>query len=370
MKRIFGIILSVVMLLAGPKIDSVAAEIANGSDESFEESVDTFFSDKMQEYDIPGAAVVVVENGKVVLEKSYGVADRKKNITFTDDTTFRIASITKTFTATGLMQLVQEGKVKLDEDILTYLPDLKIKNPYGKPITVENLLSYTSGLDSSILLELSHEKVDMSCGYLLAEMNKKNLTVISEPGTHIQYCSYGVVLEGCIIEAVTGESCADYISKHILQPLDMKNTKMSMTDKGMSKGYLHIEKQLKEYTMDGCFKLYPEGGLLSSVSDMGKYVQMFLNNGKYMDRQVLFPKTAEGMLKQASTYDTLLPGMCYGFGEYDEQGVRIVGHGGYAPDGKVATGKIRNRIWDTCFVGISILYLAILNYWNLFGFRY
>lgn len=333
MKRIIGIVLSVVMLLAAPGININAEETEKTSSESFEESVDTFFADKMQEYDIPGAAVVVVEHGKVVLEKSYGFSDKKENIPFSNDTTFRIASITKTFTATALMQLVENGKVELEEDILTYLPELEIKNPYEVPITVENLLTYTSGIDSSSLEELSYEEVDMPCGYLLNEMKQKDLTVVTEPGTHIEYCSYGVVLEGCIIEAVTGESCADYITNHILNPLEMKNTKMSMKDAAMSNGYISMNDQLTEYTMDGYFKLYPEGGLISSSGDMAKYIQMFLNNGSYMEKQVLLPETVDYMLEQAITYDTLLPGMCYGFGEYDEQGVRIVGHGGYAPDG-------------------------------------
>lgn len=278
----------------------------------------------MQEYDIPGAAVAVVEDGKVVLEKCYGISN---------DTTFRIASITKTFTATALMQLVEQGKVELEEDILTYLPELKIENPYDVPVTVENLLTYTSGIDSSPLLELAYEEIEMPCGYLLSEMNQKNLTVVTEPGTHIAYCSYGVVLEGCIIEAVSGENCADYIANHILNPLEMNDTKMSMKDEALSGGYIVINQQLTGYTMDGYFKLYPEGGLISSVGDMAKYMQMFLNDGSYMGRQVLLADTAESMLEQAVTYDALLPGMCYGFGEYDEQGVRIVGHGGYAPDG-------------------------------------
>lgn len=333
MKRMIAAGLSIAMLLASPAMNVNAAEAEKKPTQNFEESVDAFFDEKMQEYDIPGAAVAVVEDGKVVLEKCYGVSNVKENVPFDNDTTFRIASITKTFTATALMQLVEQGKVELKEDIMTYLPELKLENPYEVPVTVENLLTYTSGIDSSTLLELSYEEIEMPCGYLLNEMNQKDLTVVEKPGTHIAYCSYGVVLEGCIIEAVSGESCANYIANHILAPLEMKDTKMSMTDEAMSNGYIVMNQQLMEYTMDGYFKLYPEGGLISSVDDMAKYMQMLLNDGNYMGKQVLMPETAACMLEQAVTYDALLPGMCYGFGEYDEQGVRVVGHGGYAPDG-------------------------------------
>lgn len=331
MKRAFMMVLSAAVLLSGSSVN--AAEDEKTTSENFEEKVDAFFEEKMKEYEIPGAAVAVVEHGEVVLEKSYGVSNVERNTEFCDDTTFRIASITKTFTAAALLQLVEQGKVELDEDILTYLPKLEIENPYDEPVTVENLLTYTSGIDSSSLMELSYEKIEMPCGYLLDEMNKKDLTVVTEPGTHIEYCSYGVVLEGCIIEAVSGESCADYIENHILNPLGMNDTTMSMEDAAMSNGYISMNGHLTEYTMNGYFKLYPEGGLISSLRDMTKYISMFLENGSYQGQRILSAETAESMQKQAITYDELLPGMCYGFGEYDEQGVRVVGHGGYAPDG-------------------------------------
>lgn len=331
MKRVLAAGLGMVMLLSSVSVN--ATEQEKYSPENFEQMVDAFFEEKMNEYEIPGAAVAVVEHGKVVLEKSYGFSNVEENKAFCNDTTFRIASITKTFTAAALLQLVEQGKVDLATDILTYLPELKIENPYEVPVTVEHLLTYTSGIDSSSLQELSHEEIEMPCGYLLKEMNQKDLTVVTEPGTHIAYCSYGVVLEGCIIEAVSGESCAAYIENHILNPLGMNDTKMSMKDEALSNGYICMNNQLTEYTMDGYFKLYPEGGLISSIRDMTKFITMFLENGNYQGKQILSAKTTKSMQQQAITFDELLPGMCYGFGEYDEQGVRVVGHGGYAPDG-------------------------------------
>lgn len=334
-------LLGLCVALLSPVGNVYAAEntnhIANSTtNDDLEQSVDSFMQDKMKEYQIPGAAVVVVEDGKVVLEKGYGKSNVEENKDFSRDTTFRIASITKTFTATALLQLIEEGKVDKNQNILEYLPDLKLNNPYQTPVTVENLLNYTSGLDSSVLLELSHEEMEMPCGYLLQEMNKKDLTVVTEPGTRIQYCSYGVVLEGCIIEAISGESCADYIANHVLTPLDMKHTAMSFMNQNMSHGYIVQNNQLREYTLTGYFKLYPEGGMISSVEDMSHYIQMFLNNGKYGDAQVLHEDTTQSMLNQSYSYDTLLPGMCYGFSEYDSQGVRLAGHGGYSSDGFLA----------------------------------
>ncbi|WP_162300670.1 serine hydrolase domain-containing protein [Anaerosacchariphilus polymeriproducens] len=304
------------------------------NEKEMETALDSFFEKEMKKNNIPGAAVVVVKDGKEFIKKSYGFADVDTKLDFDKDiTTFRIASITKVFTSTALMKLVEEGKVRLDSDIRSYLPELKIKNPYDKPITVENLLTHTSGIDSSSLKELSYKKQDMPCGYLLNEMNQKHLTVISEPGSHIEYCSYGVVLQGCIIEAVSGMSCKDYIAKNLLEPIKMKDTIMSMEDEKLSTGYNCINNKLKRSTLEGCFKLYPEGGLISSLTDMGHFIQTYLNDGNYGGQQILDKGTVENILRTHAEYDEILPGMCYGFSEYQEQGVRLVGHGGYAPDG-------------------------------------
>lgn len=333
-KRICSMIILIILLFTMSGINSWAAEKKVDSDSDIESNMDSFFNEKMEEYNIPGAAVVVVKEGKVVFQKAYGYADAESKIKFdTDKTTFRIASITKVFTASALMQLVEEGKVELNENIRTYLPNLKINNPYDKPVTVENLLTHTSGIDSSVLMELSYDKLSMPCGYLLNEMNQKNLKVVKEPGSNIEYCSYGVVLQGCIIEAISGMSCKDYINENIIKPLGMNQTVMAMEEDNLTSGYNYFNGKLTKSTLEGAFKLYPVGGLISSISDMADFMKMYLNGGSYNGQRVFSETTVKDILTTHETYDKILPGMCYGFGEFREQGVRVVGHGGYSPDG-------------------------------------
>ncbi len=138
-----------------------------------------------------------------------------------------------------------------------------------------------------------------------------------------------------------------------LNPLGMNDSSMSMEDEAMSNGYLCENNKLTEYTMKGYFKLYPEGGLISSLRDMTKYVSMFLNNGSYQGQQIISEETAESMQKQNVTFDELLPGMCYGFGEYDEQGIRLVGHGGYAPDGFLSQIDLYPQYKSGTFVTVN-----------------
>lgn len=330
------------------KVAIVKGEEITYREESLEESVseftDDFIQQEMEEYKIPGAAVAIMKDGKVVYEKAYGYSDAKTKQAFTvDTTTFRIASITKVFTMTALMQLVEEGKVDLDEEIFMYLPTLKLNNPYDKNPTVRDLLTHTSGIDSNIIGDLSHEKVNYyKEHYLISEINKKNLTVTTQPGKYISYCSYGTVLAGCIVEEVSGMNCEAYIRKNILEPLQMNNTVMGLENANLSKGYISNGRGIQEESLDGDFILYPEGGLISSVKDMEKFILSYLttvtgneenNDIENLDLDILQNDTINEIESTQIRYASILPGMCLGFAEHNISGKRVIGHAGYSPDG-------------------------------------
>lgn len=310
--------------------------------ESVESFADSFMADKMKEYEIPGAAIAVVKDGNILYEKAYGYKDRASKEPFTTDTTtFRIASVTKIFTMTALMQLVEQGKVNLDEDITTYLPGIELENPYDKNPTVRDLLTHTSGIDSSVVGDLSHDKIDVDQPhYLMNEMGKKHLVITSEPGKHIAYCSYGSVLAGCIVEEVSGVSCKKYIEDNILQPLGMTHTVMGLEDNNLSKGYISTGKGIEEEELTGDFRLYPEGGMISSLEDMTKFILSYLpNESNATERQqgstlpILEPNTIREIETTQIRFSQVLPGECLGFAEYEAAGKRVIGHAGYSPDG-------------------------------------
>lgn len=303
-----------------------------------ESFLDNFFSKYMKEYCIPGGAVAIVQNDKVIIQKGYGYSNVEKQERFTtDQTSFSIASITKTFTAIGIMKLVEEGKVSLSEDILTYLPTLKIDNPYGEPITVEHLLTHTSGVDSSYTEDLAYEQLNNEePHHLLNLMNKRGIKIVSHPGEFIEYSSYGTVLLGAIVEEVSGESCENYIARNIVEPLQMNDTHMLNPTIAHINGYIYNGKEVEEARLKGYFRLYPEGGLVSTVEDMTHYIQMLLNGGRYSNQEVLNKSTLENIFKSHARFDESLPGMGYGFAEYENSGIRSIGHAGYSIDGTLS----------------------------------
>ena len=306
--------------------------------ESLESFSDEFMKDYMQKYKIPGGAVAIVANGEVVFEKGYGYSQLEKKKKFDlQDTSFSIASITKTFTAMSVMKLVEEGKVDLKENILTYLPELKIDNPYEEPVTVEELLTHTGGVDSSYTKDLSYTEVDNNeSHHLLKLLNTKGIHIVSKPGEFIEYSSYGTVILGAIVEEVSGQSCEAYIEQNILKPLGMNSTHMLNPEVVETNGYLFNGKAVEEAKMKGFFRFYPEGGLVSTVSDMTHYVGMLLNEGCYLEKEILSLDTLQEAFKEHAKFDAYLPGMGYGFANYEDEGIHSVGHAGYAIDGTLS----------------------------------
>ena len=179
------------------------------ADDNLEKFTDDFFNQYMKAYQIPGGAIVIIQNGEILFKKGYGYSSLKdKKFFTTNDTYFSIASITKTFTSVAIMKLIQEGEVDINESIQTYLPNLKIDNPYAEKITVQQLLTHSGGIDSSYTEDLSYKALNNNePHHLLNLLNKRGVKVIHRPGQLVEYSSYGTVILGAIIEEVSGMSC-------------------------------------------------------------------------------------------------------------------------------------------------------------------
>jgi CubicO group peptidase (beta-lactamase class C family) len=185
--------------------------------------VDAIFS-QWNRRDSPGCAVSVLQNGRIVYEKGYGMADLEHDTPITPTTVFHVASMSKQFTATAILLLVQQGKLSLDEDIRRYLPEMP---KFATPITIRQLMHHTSGLrDQWDLLNLAGWRysedliTDDDIMSLLARQKELNF----KPGERELYSNSGYTVLGQIVKRVSGMTLREFTTKNIFEPLGMKNT--------------------------------------------------------------------------------------------------------------------------------------------------
>jgi len=195
------------------------------------EKIDTLMQ-KYAEYGQFNGSVLVAENGSVILKKGYGFANFEWDIPNTPDTKFRIGSITKQFTAMLIMRQVEKGKIKLEDPVVSYLPEYP--KPQGEKVTVRHLLNHTSGTPSyTEFLDFRTDRSPYTLEKLVATFSSRPLEF--EPGTGWKYSNSGYVLLGAILEKATGTPYEQLLQEEILQPLGMK-----------SSGYDHSEPILKK----------------------------------------------------------------------------------------------------------------------------
>jgi CubicO group peptidase (beta-lactamase class C family) len=208
-----------IAILAGMHFWAVA-QSARLSDESLAAAVNEML-EKTYKPDEPGASVIVVRDGKVVLRKGYGRANMELGVPIEPDMVFRIGSITKQFTAVAILMLAEQGKLSLEDDITKFLPDYPTK---GQKITIEHLLTHTSGIKSYTSLPewTAQWRKDIPVGELIGIFKDKPMDFA--PGERWAYNNSAYVLLGAIIEKASGQSYADFVQKNIFDPLGMKHS--------------------------------------------------------------------------------------------------------------------------------------------------
>ncbi|MCP1356379.1 beta-lactamase family protein [Aneurinibacillus migulanus] len=299
-----------------------------------EEFADTFFSQPHIKDQLAGAVFVIVKDGKILLKKGYGYADLEKKIPADPDrTVFPVASISKVFTATGIMQLVEQGKINLDEDIQTYLGDVKLKNKTDYSLTMKHLLTHTTGFDFTDTLESAQHRPEP---LPLDKYVKENMsTVIRKPGEAFRYDNFASMLQGYILQNVSGKSFNQYITENIYQPLEMKNSSFLLTPEIKAKlatGYNAANKPFPVYTSNPIEQ--PEGGMFSTGKDMAAFMMAHLNKGTIEGHKILDKDTAEMMQSIHYAIHPKLPNMAYGFETYyhsSHNNQFVIGKGGDLP---------------------------------------
>lgn len=290
---------------------------------------DGIFPLQLERSDIAGATVLVMKDGNIVFEKGYGFADLKsKKPVDPANTMFRIASISKLFTWTSVMQLVEQGKLDLDTDVNHYL-DFQIRPAFGKPVTLRNLMTHSAGFEevfNQIIVLNSKDKPSLR-DYLIANQPHR----LFPPGQVTAYSNYGVALASYIAQRASGEPFEQYVQEHIFGPLKMTHSTF----------YQPVPKTLEPFLSEGYrgdttkpavgFEFVGAtgpGGLSATAADMGRFGQAFLNGGELDGARILKPETVTEMWTRQYQANPQMPPQCMGFYQDWRNGLHWIGHEG------------------------------------------
>lgn len=290
-----------------PPIDSIAAFI------------DSAAAAQMKERGIPGAAVAVVQDGRIVLERGYGFADLGTRRTVEPGRTlFRLASISKPFVAMAVLQLAERGALDLRADVARYAPDIPLHHSGWRGITAADLLTHTAGVDDRVMQvsTASADRVEPLALHLASRFPARVLP----PGDVQSYSNYGYALLGLVVERRAGIPFAEYMDRNILGPLLMQHTTFAQPPAGVGSGDI-----ARAYVWNGrgavplrpvYTQLAPAGGASGTAHDMGRFMLALLDGGEVDGQRVLQPVSVQRMLTAQYTPDPAVWGLTYGLSQY------------------------------------------------------
>lgn len=291
--------------------------------------MDKFLAEQMEKLYIPGAVFLLVKDGEIFFAKGYGYADVKQKIPVVPEKTlFRVGSVSKLFTATAVMQLYERGKLRLDDDVNKYLTLFKLENKYARPVTIAHLLTHTAGFDQKgIGIAARRESEVIPLGeYLAKEMPPH----VMPPGEVINYSNHGMALAGYLVEVISGIPFARYIEENILKPLGMNRSSFLLPPHlapDLAVGYEYSHGRYQPVPFD-YFNVAPAGSLVTTATDIARFMIAHLQQGRYGDARILHEATAQEMHRQQFTNHPRLPGVTYGFFELYQNNQRALRHNG------------------------------------------
>ncbi|MBD2843781.1 serine hydrolase [Paenibacillus sp. IB182496] len=291
------------------------AEARELTAESAKAFLDEFFADPTTDPYYTGASVAIIKDGEVLAESGYGLADAEQEAAVDpQETLFRVASVSKTFTAVAIMQLVEQGLIELGGDIRDYLPELEFDNTTGMPVTVADLLLHLSGLEVRDPKPTDlHPDLDRVVEIEDVVMSRMP-DVVREPGSAYMYDNFGYQMLGLIVQEVSGERFEDYVQTHIFEPLGMDSSTFVLTDQALEQlatGYDPAGNPLEPYAVTPT--VMPEGGMLSTAGDMTRFMLAFLGEGELDGQRVLSEASVREMEQYRAYVHELLPDTTYGF---------------------------------------------------------
>jgi CubicO group peptidase (beta-lactamase class C family)/D-alanyl-D-alanine dipeptidase len=292
-------------------------------------ALEGFIRREVADKGLPALSIALVDDQTVVWAQGFGLADPAAKVPATADTIYRVGSVSKLFTDLAIMQEVERGRLDLDAPVTRYLPDFKPINPFGKPITLRQLMSHRSGLVREAPVGHYFDPSGPSLTRTVASLNRTEL--VYPPGARTKYSNAGIAVAGLVLETTRQQPFARYLQRTLLEPLDMSRSSFRpdpvlVQDQARGLMWTYFGREFPAPTFE--LGMAPAGSMYTTVKDLGRFLSMLFAGGRGPHGVIVQPET----LAQMTTPQFVKPGTKEGFGlgfrisELD--GRRRLGHGG------------------------------------------
>ncbi len=332
-----------------------ATEISPNYEKQIDEIAEIYIGET-----VPGACIMIAEQGELIFSKGYGYADLEREIPMNPETTvFEWGSITKTFVWVSVMQQVEQGNIDLHENIVNYLPKGFLSNlAFDEPVTMLHLMNHTAGFEDQLLdLRYGEGDVEISLSDALLQNQPKQ---IYTPGTVSAYSNWGSALAAYIVEQVSGQDFAEYVSRYILSPLSMEHTALKpfwsdashiLEQKATGYSFMGDAFKLEDEMM---FKLYPAGSFIGTATDLLKFANALAISSQ--ESSLLFQNgdTSSSLFSETHRSFGANAGLSHGFWQYVNES-SVLGHEG-------GTYGFKTQMWIEPETGRAIVILTNVMY--------
>ncbi len=293
------------------------------------EALERLISQQMTDKELSALSIALVDDQQTAWTQGFGFADPDGRVPVTDETIYRVGSVSKLFTDIAILQLVERGKLELDAPVSRYLPEFRPRNPFGTPITLRQLMAHRSGLVREPPVGSYFDPGEPTLARTIGSLN--DTTLVYAPGTRTKYSNAGIAAVGFVLERVQGKPFAQALEEAVLDPLGMEHSSFEPAPeirKHLAKAHM--------WTVDGrtfqapTFELgtAPAGSLYSTVTDLGRFLSALFAGGQGANGPLLQSATLEQMWTPQFAEPEGKTRYGIGFRLSDVDGHRSVGHDG------------------------------------------
>ncbi|MFN2397864.1 MAG: serine hydrolase domain-containing protein, partial [Gemmatimonadaceae bacterium] len=293
------------------------------------ESIQRLIEREMEHKALPALSIALVDDQQVVWARGFGIANQKDSTPATAETVYRVGSVSKLFTDIAIMQLVERGELDLDAPIQRYLPDFRPINPFGKPITLRQMMAHRSGLVREPPVGHYFDNTSPSLAATVKSLNSTSL--VYEPGQRSKYSNAAISVVGYVLERRQQEPFPAYMKRMVLDPVGLQHTSFEptpATTRSLASAFMWGMDRPRFPAPTFELGTGPAGNLYSTVTDLGRFMTVLFGGGRAAGGPLLRTTTLEQMWVPQFASPGATQGFGLGFAISELDGHRRVGHGG------------------------------------------